>query len=153
MEEMGKLQEAIDAADGWDIDSQIGQAMEALQLPPGDEPVTHLSGGERRRAALVKLVLEKPDLLLLHEPTNHLDVGSVAWLEGHVASYPGAGSAIAHDRYSLDDVAVWIAEVDRGRLYPYEGNYTTFLEKKQERLEVQGKKDAKLARRLKDELD
>ena len=153
MEEMGKLQEAIDSADGWDIDSQIEQAMEALQLPPGDEPVTHLSGGERRRVALVKLLLEKPDLLLLDEPTNHLDAESVAWLEGHLASYPGAVIAITHDRYFLDHVAEWIAEVDRGRLYPYEGNYTTYLEKKQERLDVQGKKDAKLARRLKDELE
>ncbi|HIY85515.1 MAG TPA: energy-dependent translational throttle protein EttA [Candidatus Yaniella excrementavium] len=153
MEEMGKLQEAIDNADGWDIDSQIGQAMEALQLPDGDEPVTHLSGGERRRVALVKLLLEKPDLLLLDEPTNHLDAESVAWLEGHLASYPGAVIAITHDRYFLDHVAEWIAEVDRGRLYPYEGNYTTYLEKKQERLDVQGKKDAKLNRRLKDELE
>lgn len=153
MEEMGKLQEAIDNADGWDIDSQIGQAMEALQLPPGDEPVTHLSGGERRRVALVKLLLEKPDLLLLDEPTNHLDAESVAWLEGHLASYHGAVIAITHDRYFLDHVAEWIAEVDRGRLYPYEGNYTTYLEKKQERLAVQGKRDAKLARRLKDELE
>ena len=153
MEEMGKLQEAIDNADGWDIDSQIGQAMEALQLPDGDEPVTHLSGGERRRVALVKLLLEKPDLLLLDEPTNHLDAESVAWLEGHLASYHGAVIAITHDRYFLDHVAEWIAEVDRGRLYPYEGNYTTYLEKKQERLEVQGKKDAKLSRRLKDELE
>jgi ATP-binding cassette ChvD family protein len=153
MEEMGKLQEAIDAADGWDIDSQIGQAMEALQLPPGDEPVTHLSGGERRRVALVKLLLEKPDLLLLDEPTNHLDAESVAWLEGHLANYPGAVIAITHDRYFLDHVAEWIAEVDRGRLYPYEGNYTTYLEKKRERLDVQGKKDAKLDRRLKEELE
>ncbi|HEY4534879.1 MAG TPA: energy-dependent translational throttle protein EttA [Enteractinococcus sp.] len=153
MDEMGKLQEAIDAAEGWDIDSQIGQAMEALQLPPGDEPVTHLSGGERRRVALVKLLLEKPDLLLLDEPTNHLDAESVAWLEGHLANYPGAVIAITHDRYFLDHVAEWIAEVDRGRLYPYEGNYTTYLEKKRERLDVQGKKDAKLARRLKEELD
>ena len=153
MEEMGKLQEAIDAADGWDIDSQIGQAMEALQLPPGDEPVTHLSGGERRRVALVKLLLEKPDLLLLDEPTNHLDAESVAWLEGHLASYPGAVIAITHDRYFLDHVAEWIAEVDRGRLYPYEGNYTTYLEQKRERLNVQGKKDAKLDRRLKEELE
>ena len=153
MDEMGKLQEAIDAADGWDIDSQIGQAMEALQLPPGDEPVTHLSGGERRRVALVKLLLQKPDLLLLDEPTNHLDAESVAWLEGHLANYHGAVIAITHDRYFLDHVAEWIAEVDRGRLYPYEGNYTTYLEKKQERLNVQGKKDQKLARRLKDELE
>ncbi|GAA4108579.1 energy-dependent translational throttle protein EttA [Enteractinococcus coprophilus] len=153
MDEMGKLQEAIDAADGWDIDSQIGQAMEALQLPPGDEPVTHLSGGERRRVALVKLLLEKPDLLLLDEPTNHLDAESVAWLEGHLANYPGAVIAITHDRYFLDHVAGWIAEVDRGRLYPYEGNYTTYLEQKRDRLAVQGKKDAKLARRLQEELD
>ena len=153
MEEMGTLQEAIDAAEGWDIDSQIGQAMEALQLPDGDEPVTHLSGGERRRVALVKLLLEKPDLLLLDEPTNHLDAESVAWLEGHLANYEGAVIAITHDRYFLDHVAQWIAEVDRGRLYPYEGNYTTYLEQKQERLQVQGKKDQKLARRLQEELE
>src|SRR5699024_11742050 len=123
------------------------------QLPDGDEPVTHLSGGERRRVALVKLLLEKPDLLLLDEPTNHLDAESVAWLEGHLASYPGAGIAITHDRYFLDHVTEGIAEVDRGRLYPYEGNYTTYLEKKQERMKVQGKKEAKIARRLKYEIE
>src|SRR5690625_3871490 len=153
MEEMGTLQAEIDAADAWDIDSQLAQAMEALQCPPADASVKHLSGGERRRVALCKLLLEQPDLLLLDEPTNHLDAESVLWLEQHLARYPGAVIAITHDRYFLDHVAEWIAEVDRGRLYPYEGNYTTYLEKKQERLEVQGKKDAKLARRLKDELD
>src|SRR5690625_4305196 len=127
--------------------------MEALRLPPGDEPVTNLSGGERRRVALAKLLLEKPDLLLLDEPTNHLDAESVLWLEQHLAAYPGAVIAVTHDRYFLDHVAEWIAEVDRGRLYPYEGNYSTYLEKKQERLQIQGKKDAKLAKRLKDELE
>ncbi|WP_309079856.1 energy-dependent translational throttle protein EttA [Zhihengliuella sp.] len=153
MEEMGKLQEEIDAADAWDIDSQLEQAMDALRCPPGDAPVTHLSGGERRRVALCKLLLQKPDLLLLDEPTNHLDAESVLWLEQHLASYPGAVLAVTHDRYFLDHVAEWICEVDRGRLYPYEGNYSTYLEKKRERLAVQGKKDAKLAKRLADELD
>ena len=153
MEEMGKLQEAIDAADAWDIDNQLEQAMDALRCPPGDELVTHLSGGERRRVALCKLLLEKPDLLLLDEPTNHLDAESVLWLEQHLKTYPGAVIAITHDRYFLDHVAEWIAEVDRGHLYPYEGNYSTYLEKKQERLEVQGKKDAKLAKRLEKELE
>jgi len=153
MEEMGKLQTEIDAADAWDIDSQLAQAMEALQCPPADAPVTNLSGGERRRVALCKLLLEQPDLLLLDEPTNHLDAESVLWLEQHLARYPGAVIAITHDRYFLDHVAEWIAEVDRGRLYPYEGNYSTYLEKKAERLEIQGRKDAKLAKRLKDELD
>src|SRR5699024_8881035 len=153
MEEMGKLQEAIDAADAWDLDSQLEQAMDALRCPPGDMPVTHLSGGERRRVALCKLLLEKPDLLLLDEPTNHLDAESVLWLEQHLKTYPGAVIAITHDRYFLDHVAEWIAEVDRGHLYPYEGNYSTYLEKKRERLQVQGKKDAKLAKRLKDELE
>ncbi|GAA3695105.1 energy-dependent translational throttle protein EttA [Zhihengliuella alba] len=153
MEEMGKLQEEIDAADAWDIDSQLEQAMDALRCPPGDAPVTHLSGGERRRVALCKLLLQKPDLLLLDEPTNHLDAESVLWLEQHLASYPGAVLAVTHDRYFLDHVAEWICEVDRGRLYPYEGNYSTYLEKKRERLAVQGKKDAKLAKRLSDELD
>jgi len=153
MEEMGSLQAETDAADAWDIDSQLAQAMEALQCPPGDEPVTHLSGGERRRVALCKLLLEQPDLLLLDEPTNHLDAESVLWLEQHLARYPGAVIAITHDRYFLDHVAEWIAEVDRGRLYPYEGNYSTYLEKKSERLEVQGRRDAKLAKRLKDELE
>ena len=153
MEEMGKLQEAIDNADAWDLDSQLEQAMDALRCPPGDAEVTHLSGGERRRVALCKLLLEKPDLLLLDEPTNHLDAESVLWLEQHLSSYPGAVIAITHDRYFLDHVAEWIAEVDRGHLYPYEGNYSTYLEKKQERLQVQGKKDQKLQKRLKEELE
>ena len=153
MEEMGKLQTEIDAQNGWDLDSQLEQAMDALRCPPGDEPVTHLSGGERRRVALCKLLLEKPDLLLLDEPTNHLDAESVLWLEQHLQQYEGAVIAITHDRYFLDHVAQWIAEVDRGHLYPYEGNYSTYLQKKEERLQVQGKKDQKLARRLKEELD
>ncbi len=153
MEEMGKLQEAIDAANAWDLDSQLEQAMEALRCPPADMPVTHLSGGERRRVALCKLLLQKPDLLLLDEPTNHLDAESVLWLEQHLQSYEGAVIAITHDRYFLDHVAEWIAEVDRGNLYPYEGNYSTYLEKKRARLEVQGKKDAKLAKRLNEELE
>ncbi len=151
--EMGVLQEEIDAADGWDLDSQLEQAMDALRTPPGDEPVTKLSGGERRRVALAKLLLQKPDLLLLDEPTNHLDAESVLWLEQHLQSYKGAVIAITHDRYFLDNVAEWIAEVDRGRLIGYEGNYSTYLEKKAERLDIQGKKDAKLAKRLKDELE
>jgi len=153
MAEMGTLQEAIDAADAWDLDSQLEQALDALRCPPSDEPVTHLSGGEKRRVALCKLLLEKPDLLLLDEPTNHLDAESVLWLEQHLSKYHGAVIAITHDRYFLDHVAQWIAEVDRGRLYPYEGNYTTYLEKKSERLQVQGKKDQKLAKRLAEELD
>ncbi|MCH6469984.1 energy-dependent translational throttle protein EttA [Sinomonas terrae] len=151
--EMGKLQEAIDTADAWDLDSQLEQAMDALRCPPPDADVRVLSGGERRRVALCKLLLQKPDLLLLDEPTNHLDAESVQWLEQHLASYPGAVLAVTHDRYFLDHVAEWICEVDRGRLYPYEGNYSTYLEKKRARLEVQGKKDAKLAKRLADELD
>lgn len=153
MAEMGTLQTEIDAANGWDLDSQLEQAMDALRCPPGDEPVTHLSGGERRRVALCKLLLQKPDLLLLDEPTNHLDAESVLWLEKHLQSYEGAVIAITHDRYFLDHVAEWIAEVDRGHLYPYEGNYSTYLEKKQERLEVQGKKDQNLQKRLKEELE
>jgi len=153
MEEMGKLQTDIDAANGWDLDSQLEQAMDALRCPPGDEPVTHLSGGEKRRVALCKLLLEKPDLLLLDEPTNHLDAESVLWLEQHLQQYEGAVIAVTHDRYFLDHVAQWIAEVDRGHLYPYEGNYSTYLEKKEERLQVQGKKDQKLAKRLKEELE
>ncbi len=151
--EMGELQEFLDHADAWDLDSQLEQAMDALRCPPPDSPVTHLSGGERRRVALCKLLLEKPDLLLLDEPTNHLDAESVLWLEQHLAKYPGAVLAVTHDRYFLDHVAEWICEVDRGRLYPYEGNYSTYLEKKQERLAVQGKKDAKLSKRLKEELE
>lgn len=153
MEEMGQLQTEIDAANAWDLDSQLEQAMDALRCPPADTSVSVLSGGERRRVALCKLLLEAPDLLLLDEPTNHLDAESVLWLEQHLQSYPGAVIAITHDRYFLDHVAQWIAEVDRGRLYPYEGNYTTYLEKKQQRLQVQGKKDAKIAKRLKEELE
>ena len=151
--EMGQLQEEIDAADAWDLDSQLEQAMSALRTPPGDAEISHLSGGEKRRVALTKLLLQKPDLLLLDEPTNHLDAESVLWLEQHLQKYAGAVIAITHDRYFLDNVAEWIAEVDRGRLYPYEGNYSTYLEKKRERLEIQGKKDAKLAKRLSEELD
>jgi len=153
MEEMGQLQEKIDAADAWDLDSQLEQAMDALRCPPPDADVTVLSGGERRRVALCKLLLQKPDLLLLDEPTNHLDAESVLWLEQHLAAYHGAVLAVTHDRYFLDHVAQWIAEIDRGRLYPYEGNYSTYLQKKSERLTVQGKKDAKLARRLVAELE
>ena len=153
LEEMGQLQEDIDRLDAWDLDSQLEQAMDALRCPPSDTAVTHLSGGERRRVALCKLLLEKPDLLLLDEPTNHLDAESVLWLEQHLAKYPGAVLAVTHDRYFLDNVAEWILELDRGRAYPYEGNYSTYLEKKRERLEVQGKKDAKLAKRLSDELE
>jgi len=153
LEEMGKLQEEIDRLDAWDLENQLEQAMDALRCPPSDSPVTHLSGGERRRVALCKLLLEKPDLLLLDEPTNHLDAESVLWLEQHLAKYPGAVLAVTHDRYFLDNVAEWILELDRGRAYPYEGNYSTYLEKKQERLQVQGKKDAKMSKRLKDELE
>ncbi len=151
--EMGVLQEAIDAADAWDLDSHLEQAMDALRTPPGDELVAHLSGGEKRRVALTKLLLQKPDLLLLDEPTNHLDAESVQWLEQHLAKYAGAVIAVTHDRYFLDHVAEWIAEVDRGHLYPYEGNYSTYLEKKQERLQIAGKKDQKLAKRLATELE
>jgi ATP-binding cassette ChvD family protein len=151
--EMGTLQEEIDAADAWDLDSQLEQAMDALRTPPGDATVANLSGGEKRRVALTKLLLQKPDLLLLDEPTNHLDAESVLWLEQHLAKYHGAVLAVTHDRYFLDHVAEWIAEIDRGHLYPYEGNYSTYLEKKGERLQVQGKKDAKLAKRLSSELE
>jgi len=153
MEEMGQLQEKIDTADAWDLDSQLEQAMDALRCPPPDADVSLLSGGERRRVALCKLLLQKPDLLLLDEPTNHLDAESVLWLEQHLAAYHGAVLAVTHDRYFLDHVAQWIAEIDRGRLYPYEGNYSTYLQKKSERLQVQGKKDAKLAKRLVAELE
>ena len=151
--EQGELMEVIEQADGWEVDSRIDQAMDALRCPPGDSPVTHLSGGERRRVALCKLLLEAPDLLLLDEPTNHLDAESVQWLEQHLAGYAGAVLAVTHDRYFLDNVAEWILEIDRGRTYPYEGNYSTYLEKKAERLDVQGKKDAKLQRRLREELE
>ena len=153
MAEMGTLQDALDAANAWDLDSQLEQAMDALRCPPPDAEVKHLSGGERRRVALCKLLLEAPDLLLLDEPTNHLDAESVLWLEQHLASYQGAVIAVTHDRYFLDHVAEWIAEVDRGHLYPYEGNYSTYLETKEKRLSVQGQKDAKLAKRLKEELE
>ena len=152
MERMTVLQEKIDAADAWELDSKIDQAMDALRCPPSDAEVKNLSGGERRRVALAKLLLSEPDLLLLDEPTNHLDAESVLWLENHLANYPGAVLAVTHDRYFLDHVAGWICEVDRGKLYPYEGNYSTYLEKKAERLEVAGKKDQKLQKRLKEEL-
>ncbi|MGN6608672.1 MAG: energy-dependent translational throttle protein EttA [Jatrophihabitans sp.] len=151
--EQGDLLEKIEHADGWELDSRIEQAMDALRCPPGDEPVTHLSGGERRRVALCKLLLEQPDLLLLDEPTNHLDAESVQWLEQHLAKYPGTILAVTHDRYFLDNVAEWILELDRGRAYPYEGNYSTYLEKKAERLAVAGRKDQKLQKRLQDELE
>ena len=151
--EQGPLMDIIEAKNGWEIDATIEQAMDALRCPPPDEPVGHLSGGEKRRVALCKLLLEAPDLLLLDEPTNHLDAESVEWLENHLARYQGAVLAVTHDRYFLDNVAEWILELDRGRAYPYEGNYSTYLEKKQQRLEVQGKKDAKLSKRLKEELE
>ncbi|MCH7230509.1 energy-dependent translational throttle protein EttA [Glycomyces sp. L485] len=153
MEEMGRLQEDLDAANAWELDSKLEQAMDALRCPPGDWAVTTLSGGERRRVALCKLLLEQPDLLLLDEPTNHLDAESVLWLERHLADYPGAVVAITHDRYFLDNVAEWILELDRGRTYPYEGNYSTYLEKKAERMKVEGRKDSKMQKRLKDELE
>jgi ATP-binding cassette ChvD family protein len=152
MEEMGRLQEILDHNDAWELDSQLEQAMDALRCPPPDAPVTQLSGGERRRVALCKLLLSKPDLLLLDEPTNHLDAESVLWLEQHLASYPGAILAVTHDRYFLDNVAEWIMELDRGRAIGYEGNYSTYLEKKAERLAVTGRKDAKLQKRLVSEL-
>jgi ATP-binding cassette ChvD family protein len=153
MAEMGKLQEELDHADAWDLDSKLELAMDALRCPPADADVTTLSGGERRRVALCKLLLEQPDLLLLDEPTNHLDAESVQWLEQHLAKYPGAVLAITHDRYFLDNVAEWILELDRGRAYPYQGNYSTYLEKKAARLEVEGRKDAKLKKRLAEELE
>ncbi|HZC69192.1 MAG TPA: energy-dependent translational throttle protein EttA [Jatrophihabitans sp.] len=151
--EQGELMEKIEHAEGWELDSRIEQAMDALRCPPGDAEVSRLSGGERRRVALCKLLLQQPDLLLLDEPTNHLDAESVQWLEQHLAKYPGTILAVTHDRYFLDNVAEWILELDRGRAYPYEGNYSVYLEKKAARLEVQGKKDQKLQRRLLDELD
>ena len=153
MAEMGKLQEEIDAADGWDLDSQLDQAMDALQCPDPDTPVSVISGGERRRVALCRLLLEAPDLLLLDEPTNHLDAESILWLEQYLHTSKGAVLAVTHDRYFLDNVAEWICEVDRGHLYPYQGNYTTYLDTKAKRLEVQGQKDARLAKRLNSELE
>ena len=150
--EMGTLQEQLDHRSAWDLDSQLEQAMDALRCPPGDADVTILSGGERRRVALCKLLLQQPDLLLLDEPTNHLDAESVQWLEQHLEKYPGTIVAITHDRYFLDNVAQWILELDRGRAYPYEGNYSTYLEAKAQRLKVEGGKDAKMKKRLEDEL-
>ena len=151
--DMDKLQDEIDTADGWDIDSKLGQAMDALQLPDSDMPVNVLSGGERRRVALCKLLLEAPDLLLLDEPTNHLDAESILWLEHFLHNYQGAVLAVTHDRYFLDNVAEWICEVDRGHLYPYKGNYSTYLETKAARIEAQGNRDAKLAKRMEAELE
>ena len=148
-----ELIDVIEAHDAWELDSRLDQAMDALRLPPGDADVTKLSGGERRRVALCKLLLEQPDLLLLDEPTNHLDAESVAWLEQHLAKYPGAVLAVTHDRYFLDNVAQWILELDRGRAYPYEGNYSTYLETKQSRLKIEGNKDAKRQRQLAQELE
>ncbi len=153
MAEMGRLQDEIDTADGWDIDSKLGVAMDALQLPDSDTPVSVLSGGERRRVALCKLLLEAPDLLLLDEPTNHLDAESVLWLEHFLSTYPGAVLAVTHDRYFLDHVAEWICEVDRGHLYPYKGNYSTYLETKAARIAAQGQRDERLAKRMAAELD
>ncbi len=153
MAEMGVLQEEIDHKNAWDLDSQLEQAMDALRCPAPDADVTVLSGGERRRVALCRLLLEQPDLLLLDEPTNHLDAESVLWLEQHLEKYPGTVVGITHDRYFLDNVAEWILELDRGRAYPYEGNYSTYLEKKQTRLKVEGAKDAKMKRRLSEELE
>jgi ATP-binding cassette ChvD family protein len=153
MEQMSKLQEIIDHKDAWDLDSQLEQAMDALRCPPPDSDVTSLSGGERRRVALCKLLLQQPDLLLLDEPTNHLDAESVLWLEQHLEKYPGTVIAITHDRYFLENVAQWILELDRGHAYPYEGNYTTYLETKASRLKVEGAKDAKMRKRLDDELE
>src|SRR6476660_9025562 len=153
LEQMGQLQEQLDHRDAWDLDSQVEQAMDALRCPPPDADVTSLSGGERRRVALCRLLLSQPDLLLLDEPTNHLDAESVQWLEQHLEKYAGTVVAVTHDRYFLDNVAQWILELDRGRAYPYEGNYSTYLETKQARLKVEGAKDAKRAKRLKEELE
>ena len=151
--EMGRLQEQLDHRNAWDLESQLEQAMDALRCPPPDADVRVLSGGERRRVALCKLLLQQPDLLLLDEPTNHLDAESVQWLEQHLEKYPGTVVAVTHDRYFLDNVAQWILELDRGRAYPYEGNYSTYLETKAARLKVEGQKDAKRKKRLQDELE
>jgi ATP-binding cassette ChvD family protein len=151
--EMGDLQTDLDHANAWDLDSRLDQAMDALRCPPPEALVDNLSGGERRRVALCKLLLQQPDLLLLDEPTNHLDAESVQWLEGHLKSYPGAVLAVTHDRYFLDNVAEWIAEVDRGQIHGYEGNYSTYLETKKDRLKIEGQKDAKRARMLEKELE
>src|SRR6476619_3495595 len=151
--EMGDLQTDLDHANAWDLDSRLDQAMDALRCPPPESLVDNLSGGERRRVALCKLLLQQPDLLLLDEPTNHLDAESVQWLEGHLASYPGAVLAVTHDRYFLDNVASWILELDRGQAHPYQGHYTTYLDTKAARLQVQGRKDAKRLRRVQRELD
>ncbi|GAA3104010.1 hypothetical protein GCM10020001_021710 [Nonomuraea salmonea] len=153
LEEMGKLQEQLEHRNAWDLDSQLEQAMDALRCPPPDADVSTLSGGERRRVALCKLLLEAPDLLLLDEPTNHLDAESVQWLESHLEKYAGTVLAVTHDRYFLDNVATWILELDRGRCYPYEGNYSTYLDMKAQRLKVEGQKDAKRKKRLEDELE
>src|ERR1700712_5851367 len=153
MKETGDLQTELDHANAWDVDSRLEQAMDALRCPPNDSLVDNLSGGERRRVALCKLLLQQPDLLLLDEPTNHLDAESVQWLEGHLKTYPGAVLAITHDRYFLDNVAEWILELDRGRTHPYEGNYSTYLETKKDRLKIEGKKDAKRAKILAKELE
>ena len=153
LEEMGKLQEQLDHKNAWDLESQLDQAMDALRCPPPEADVTVLSGGERRRVALCKLLLSQPDLLLLDEPTNHLDAESVQWLEQHLEKYPGTVVAVTHDRYFLDNVAGWILELDRGRAYPYEGNYSTYLETKAARLKIEGQKDAKRRKRLEDELE
>src|SRR5262249_22433851 len=153
LDQMGKLQEQLDHKDAWDLDSQVEQAMDALRCPPPDAEVTTLSGGEKRRVALCNLLLQQPDLLLLDEPTNHLDAESVLWLEQHLEKYPGTVVAVTHDRYFLDNVAQWILELDRGRAYPYEGNYSTYLETKAARLEVEGQKDVKRRQRPESELE
>jgi ATP-binding cassette ChvD family protein len=153
LDEMGRLQEQLDHAEAWDLDARLEQAMDALRCPPPDADVTTLSGGERRRVALCRLLLSQPDLLLLDEPTNHLDAESTQWLEQHLARYPGTVVAVTHDRYFLDNVAGWILELDRGHAYPYEGNYTTYLETKAARMKVEGQRDARLRRRLEDELE
>ena len=151
--EMGELQTKLDHLNAWDLDAELEQAMDALRCPPPDADVSVLSGGERRRVALCKLLLQQPDLLLLDEPTNHLDAESVLWLEQHLEKYPGTVVAVTHDRYFLENVAQWILEIDRGRTYPYEGNYTTYLEAKAARIKVEGAKDQKLRKRLEDELE